>query len=192
LKLPLRPIPLVVLVHHQEFLVIGIQQPLYLAVVAAVTFLLEFAFDLLPLISSDVNRVAALAAAVLAPVGRESGSTLKPRDLAKAAFARFREGLHAVTAAAILHDELSTCEVSLIAEEIIIMTGLVVREGGSVQNLSCVGRLIMLLFAFLMALFLVERSILSLFQKRPVGPFFFLRRRYVPTISCNSLTPFYR
>ena len=105
LELPTSFVPIVVLIEHEELLVVRVEQSLPLAVVLA-RVLLKLILDLLSLVAPDVDRVAALALAELAARGRQGGPSLEPRHLAQTAFAVLGEGLHAVAAAPVLHYEL--------------------------------------------------------------------------------------
>lgn len=64
--------------------------------------LLEHFSQLVSLVLSDVDRVASVAVAVLAAVGWESGSPLRPRHLAQARLTLLAKRFHALATAPIL------------------------------------------------------------------------------------------
>jgi len=82
LELFLRLIPIIIFSLSQQLLIIRLEQALSLAVILPMSLLLQLVLNFLPLVPSNVNRVAALAPAVLAPILREGGPPLQSGHLA--------------------------------------------------------------------------------------------------------------
>ena len=109
-------IPVIVFILHQQLLIITIQQSLSLGEIFVAClrgtrsiwrFLFQSVFDFLSLISADINRIAPFAPAILTPIARQCSSSLQPWYLTQTRFASFWKCLHALSAAAILHYEVS-------------------------------------------------------------------------------------
>lgn len=85
MELFLRLIPIIIFSLSQKLLIIRLEQALPLAEVLPMPLLLELVLNLLPLVTSNVNRVAALAPTVLTPILREGGPPLQSGNLAQTA-----------------------------------------------------------------------------------------------------------
>lgn len=97
-------VPIVESIVHFEVLIIWIKKSLSFHDKFAL--FLQVILYLLPLVSPDVNRIAALATAKLAPICWQSCSSLHSWNLAKTALSCFTESSHALTATTIFHDKL--------------------------------------------------------------------------------------
>lgn len=122
-------VPIIVLILHQQFLVITLKQALSLGKILAITsglrtdgaelrltgglLLLELVLNLLALVPPDIYWVAAFAAAKFASIAGQCCSALEARDLTQATLASLRESLHALPAASIFHDKISISEILL-------------------------------------------------------------------------------
>lgn len=104
-----------------------------MALAVVLALFLELRLDFLAFVPADVYWVAPLAAAVLAPISRESSSALESRDLAEARLACFREGFHAFSTASVLHYELGGLQPLIRVEVLFIIVVLMqVRFIGSI------------------------------------------------------------
>ena len=86
LEIALCLVPVIIFIHHEKVLIVGVKQSLSLAVIlTTMSLFFEFVLNLLSLVSSDINRVASFALTVLAALGWKSSSSLQSRNLAQAA-----------------------------------------------------------------------------------------------------------
>ncbi len=116
-------VPVIVFITKLQFFIVRVEQSLPLAIV--LPFFFQFVLDFLPFVPSYVYGVASLAPTVFAPISRQSSPPLQPRHLAQAALACFGESLHALPAAAVLHDELGRLQPLIGVEVVVIIVVLV-------------------------------------------------------------------